>query len=95
MADYTAITTLSALDETIPSSNEVVNKLDDAMRQTRGFLKVFLGVVLDEVSAVHPTRLSCTPGALLGPFCVGQLLQALLHILRPAEVSLFQQLPLR
>ncbi len=44
MADYSNITLISQIDDTIPANDEAANKLDDAERQIRNFLKTFLAV---------------------------------------------------
>jgi hypothetical protein len=52
MADYPAVTTLATLDETIPTGSEDLAKMDDALRQTRGFLKTFLAVAHTDTGAL-------------------------------------------
>lgn len=44
MADYPDISTIGLLDPLTPAGNEVASKLDDALRQVKKFLQVYLAV---------------------------------------------------
>ena len=57
---YDPITLLSQLDETLPGGNEAANLLDDALRQSRGFIKTFLSVAHADGGALKPGAVSAT-----------------------------------
>ena len=62
MSDYPLITLLSQLDETLPAGAESAAKIDDALRQTRNFIKNFLGVSHDDSGTLKSG--ATTPGSI-------------------------------
>lgn len=60
MAEYPDITNRGDLDETLPASGESASKIDDAIRQTRQFIKDHLDVSFDEDGTLKVDAISST-----------------------------------
>lgn len=60
MADYPGITKLSEIDASLPAGSEVASKLDDAVRQIKGFLTTYLAVAHNDTGGIKDSATTLT-----------------------------------